>query len=128
MMTPRRGTGSASEGSAPSLRRSRRQNAYAPRSLVLVLRDWLRFLVYIFYCVEGGLLLLIVPWRPLWEQNYFFRQYQLVEQIAMHPVARGMVSGLGVALLVHGVYEVIVATTSRREGREPASRRDGEAA
>jgi len=87
------------------------------------LRDSVRFLVYVFYCIEGGLFLLLTPWSALWSQNFFFERVPLLGALASFAVVRGLVSGLGLALLLHGVEEIVAATQrTRHRSREP---RDG---
>jgi hypothetical protein len=91
----------------------------------LLLRDTLRFLLYVLYCVEGGLFLTIVPWTWMWPQNYFFARFPWLGEVGMRPVTRGLVSGLGVALALHGASEIL--RSALRGGRPPArDRREGE--
>lgn len=55
----------------------------------------LLLLTFIFFCLELGLFLLLLPWSRLWEQNYFlFRYPMLAPYLLAHPV-RGLISGVG---------------------------------
>jgi hypothetical protein len=56
-------------------------------------RIWRALLVVI--CFEMGALLLYLPWTAYWEQNYFLSHYPALLPILLHPVCRGMVSGIG---------------------------------
>jgi hypothetical protein len=56
----------------------------------------LRRLVYLAYFVEVGLLLLVVPWSPFWERNYFLQQWPGLDVLIGNNLVRGAVSGLGV--------------------------------
>ena len=84
----------------------------------LFVRDSVRFLIYILYCVEGGLFLMVVPWIGLWERNWFFDAFPLIAAVGLHPVSRGLVSGLGLALLLHGIAELARLTRTPRDSGE----------
>ena len=75
-------------------------------------RDALRFLVYVLYCLEGGVFLTLAPWSALWKSNYFFQLLPLLGTIGLHPVARGLVSAVGVLLFLHGIAVVFRALHS----------------
>ena len=66
----------------------------------------LRRLVYLAYFVEVGLLLLVVPWSPFWERNYFFQRWPSVDVLIGNNLVRGAVSGLGVINLWAAVAEL----------------------
>ena len=60
-------------------------------------RLWRRIqtIVFIVFCLEMGLVLVLFPWSNLWDRNYFF---SLVPQWAMvfsSSYVRGAVSGVG---------------------------------
>ncbi len=62
-------------------------------------------IVYILFCLELGVFLFILPWIPLWSQNYFVANYPWVSGISLNYFFRGAISGLGVADIWLGVYE-----------------------
>ena len=78
------------------------------------------FVIYMLYCFEVGLFLLIFPWLNLWDQNSLLTHLPEIRPIVLSNYFRGAVSGLGIANLVLGVVEV---TYSRRPlekvGMEP---------
>jgi len=53
-------------------------------------------LVYIFFCFEIGVFLLLFPWLELWPQNYFAGFSPVWREIWNSPYVRGAVSGIGV--------------------------------
>lgn len=64
------------------------------------------FCIYVLYCFEVGVFLLIFPWMRLWEQNNLLAYYPLLRAVVLDNFFRGAVSGLGVANLILGVWEV----------------------
>jgi hypothetical protein len=54
---------------------------------VLLLLVWL----------DVGLVLILLPWSPFWETNYFLNSYPRLIPILLNPYLRGAVSGLGLA-------------------------------
>jgi hypothetical protein len=63
-------------------------------------------LLYLAYFVEVGLLLLVVPWTPFWERNYFAQLWPGVEPLLRNNMVRGAVSGLGVVNLWAAMSEL----------------------
>jgi hypothetical protein len=55
---------------------------------------WLAIL-YIVFCFELGVFLLLLPWVSLWERNFFTHHYLWISAIARNYFVRGAVSGLG---------------------------------
>ena len=46
--------------------------------------------------LEMGAMLLYLPWSGYWEQNYFLNHFPSLLPVVLHPVFRGVVSGIGV--------------------------------
>jgi hypothetical protein len=42
-----------------------------------------------------GVLLVLVPWLPYWDHNFFLDRYPGLIPILLHPSIRGAVTGLG---------------------------------
>jgi hypothetical protein len=53
-------------------------------------------LVYIFFCFELGIFLLVFPWVDMWQQNFFSGIAPSWYQVWNSPYLRGAISGLGV--------------------------------
>ena len=52
--------------------------------------------IFLAYFVEVGLLLLVVPWSPFWDRNYFVQVWPAMDALMRNNMVRGAVSGLGV--------------------------------
>ena len=63
-------------------------------------------LVYLAYFVEVGLLLLVVPWSPFWERNWFVQVWPQLDVLVSNNLVRGAVSGLGVINLWAAMSEL----------------------
>lgn len=68
----------------------------------------LLFFVYLLYCFEVGLFLLIFPWMQLWDHNSLLSYLSdPLRDVLLSNYFRGAVSGLGLANLLLGVWEVL---------------------
>ena len=63
-------------------------------------------LLLVAYFVWVGLLLLVAPWRPFWEQNYFAHAFPLLGSITRNLFIRGAISGLGLVNVAAGLAEL----------------------
>ena len=68
-------------------------------------RPWLQFL-YLLYCVEAGIFLLLVPWSPVWIHNYF-AQIPVLRPILGSGYLRGAVSALGLLHLAVAARDLV---------------------
>ena len=61
--------------------------------------------VFILYCATVGVVLVIVPWSPGWDQmlSYLSGQYELLRL----PLLRGALSGFGLVHLVWCVHDLL---------------------
>jgi hypothetical protein len=73
-----------------------------------------RRLLLVAYFIEVGLLLVLVPWSPFWERNYFLATYPALHEIVRNNYVRGAVSGLGVVNLLMGFHELASVLLARR--------------
>jgi len=71
-------------------------------------------LLLVAYFIEVGLLLVLVPWSPFWERNYFVTAVPAIHQIISNNYVRGAVSGLGVVNLLMGFNELASMLMARR--------------
>ncbi|HYL10031.1 MAG TPA: hypothetical protein VEU31_04785 [Candidatus Acidoferrales bacterium] len=53
------------------------------------------YALLVLLCFELGVLLLLLPWFGLWEQNYFLNRFPSLVHVMLNPAVRGAVSGLG---------------------------------
>lgn len=64
-------------------------------------------MLYIAFFVEGGLLLVILPWSEFWERNYFGLASPWVHAVMVNDFVRGAISGLGILNLAAGLAEIL---------------------
>jgi len=64
-------------------------------------------LLFVAYFLEVGALLVLLPWLPFWDRNYFGDVFPLLGAVARNDFVRGAVSGLGVVNLVAGFSELV---------------------
>lgn len=75
-----------------------------------------RFL-FILYCIDAGVLLLLAPWSLTWDRLALELPLGLLRGLFLHPVARGAVSGFGLVHLVWGAHD-LDALLARRRGHD----------
>jgi hypothetical protein len=78
--------------------------------------------LFIIFCFELGLFLLVYPWTDGWSDNYFAWAIHGIEQPAWHSFwdnsyVRGAISGLGLVNLWIAVTEVFRMFSRRTKGR-----------
>ena len=64
------------------------------------------FSIYVLYCFEIGLFLVIFPWMDVWSKNSLLSHYPAVQGLFLNNFFRGGVSGLGLANVVLGTWEI----------------------
>jgi hypothetical protein len=74
----------------------------------------LKRLLLVAYFIEVGLLLVLVPWSPFWERNYFLTAFPALLDVIRNNYVRGGVSGLGVVNLLMGFSELASVLLARR--------------
>jgi hypothetical protein len=57
--------------------------------------------------------LVVVPWSPFWERNWFFRSAEWIADAGQSGYARGAISGVGVLMLLYGLVELAGWIASR---------------
>ena len=66
-------------------------------------------LLYVFFCFEIGVFLLLFPWLDVWQQNYFSTLSPGWYQFWSNAYVRGAVSGLGlvdIAISFSGLFRL----------------------
>jgi hypothetical protein len=76
-------------------------------------------LLFILYCVEAGLFLLLAPWSPLWDRNVLLIPISGLRTLALHPASRGAVSGFGLIHLVWGAHDLDALLSLRKRSARP---------
>jgi len=65
------------------------------------------------YFVEAGLLLIVAPWTPSWEHNYFGALLPAVGALMANEYVRGAVSGIGLITIAAGLRDLTGAVFAR---------------
>ncbi|HEV2495944.1 MAG TPA: hypothetical protein VG204_23170 [Terriglobia bacterium] len=73
--------------------------------------------LYILFCFEVGVCLVIVPWITLWGQNYFVARFPWIALLTRNYFIRGAISGIGVADIWLGFYEIWFRLRRQREAK-----------
>ncbi len=68
--------------------------------------QFLTHLFFTLFCLEIGLVLLLLPWTHLWDNNYFFSVTTQWNELWFSFYLRGAISGLGLLNLWIGLAEV----------------------
>jgi hypothetical protein len=68
-------------------------------------RVWL--VIYVGFCIELGLWLMVAPWRQVWTNNNLLMDYPAVRHILMNYFIRGIVTGLGIIDLGLGISAAV---------------------
>lgn len=64
-------------------------------------------LMFVFVCAAVGVLLVILPWRPEWTDNYLLLGYPGLRTFLSNGFVRGLCSGLGLMDIWIGFWEAI---------------------
>jgi hypothetical protein len=72
-------------------------------------------IVYIIYCFEVGIFLVLLPWFHVWENNALIHRYPLLKAITMSGYIRGAVTGLGLANILLGIKELLSIRQRRHD-------------
>ena len=64
-------------------------------------------IAFIFFCFELGLLLVVFPWSPYWENNLILTYIPSIKHLFLSNYFKGAVSGLGVVDISIGLWETV---------------------
>ncbi|MEO8277008.1 MAG: hypothetical protein ABI639_12390 [Thermoanaerobaculia bacterium] len=62
--------------------------------------------VFLLYCVEAGLFLLIAPWLPAWNRAAAFLPFGSAQDLLLNTWVRSAISSFGLMHLVWGLHDV----------------------
>jgi len=79
----------------------------------------LLFGIYVIYCFEVGIFLIVFPWMDFWRHNMILQYYPALQVLFLNNFFRGAVTGLGLANLILGGWEI--ANYRRRSARKAAA-------
>jgi hypothetical protein len=76
-----------------------------PRYIVWTHR--LSLVVFVVFCIELGMLLAILPWTTVWNQNSFLGAYPALKALIQNNFVRGIATGLGLVDVWVGIWEAV---------------------
>ena len=76
-----------------------------PRASVWLQRVWL--VIYVGFCIELGLWLVVAPWRQVWTNNSLLIDYPALQRVLLNYFLRGAVTGLGIIDLGLGISAAV---------------------
>jgi hypothetical protein len=59
------------------------------------------------FFIELGMILVVIPWTPVWSQNSLLAGYPTLKMIVDHGFVRGAVSGLGLINIWIGISDAV---------------------
>ena len=68
---------------------------------------------FIIYCVEAGVLLILVPWSTVWDRTLLQIPFAALRNFLAHSTFRGAVTGFGLVHLVWGAHDLHALITRR---------------
>jgi hypothetical protein len=74
-------------------------------------------LLFVFLCAAMGVLLVILPWRPEWTDNYFLLGSPGLRAFVSNGFVRGLCSGLGVLDIWIGFWEAVHYGDAKKPGQ-----------
>lgn len=77
--------------------------------------------LFVLYCIEAGVLMLLAPWSPSWDRAVTQIPSFSAQALLFHGALRGAVSGFGLVHLVWGVHDLDEWLARRKLGGHPTS-------
>jgi hypothetical protein len=77
----------------------------APKRVLWLHR--ISLVIFVVFCIELGVLLAILPWTPMWNQNSFLAAYPGLRSFAQHNFVRGIATGVGWVDIWIGIWEAV---------------------
>jgi hypothetical protein len=63
--------------------------------------------IFVILCIEIGIVLIAVPWRPVWSNNALLADYPHLRSIVRLGFVRGIVTGIGLLDIWIGIWEAV---------------------
>jgi hypothetical protein len=79
----------------------------------------IRRLIYVAFFLEVGLLLIVLPWSPFWDHNYFALTWPALRGFLTNNFVRGAVTGLGFVNLCAGFADLALVFAARQRRDTP---------
>jgi hypothetical protein len=81
-------------------------------------------LLFILYCFEAGIFLILAPWTHFWATSPLFQTTPLLTALTESFYLRGMVSGIGILHLFVGVREIFLLVRNPERPRRRVVKRE----
>ena len=78
-----------------------------PRGRAELWVERLKLAVEVIFFIELGMLLIVLPWTPLWTDNSLLTMHPSARAILTHGFVRGALSGLGLINIWIGVWDAV---------------------
>jgi len=82
--------------------------------------DPLLRVLFVVYCIEAGLFLLLSPWTTSWGRLGALLPWSALRDLVLAPWFRGLVTGFGLVHLLWALHDVDLLLRRRGDGPEPA--------
>ena len=84
--------------------------------------------LFVVYCIEAGLFLVLAPWREIWGTLLGYLPYQSLRVLLSEMIARGAISGFGLVHILWGIHDAneIIQGRGRRANSRDSTRGDTE--
>ena len=76
-----------------------------PRHVVWLHR--LSLVIFVVFCIELGMLLAILPWTTVWNQNSFLIAHPTLKAAMQSNFVRGLATGFGLVDIWIGIWEAV---------------------
>jgi hypothetical protein len=77
-------------------------------------QDRITLFLFVVYCAEIGLFLVVAPWTVLWDRTLGQLPSHLLRIVALHPAVRAGVTGFGLIHLIWGLHDLTLLFSRRR--------------
>lgn len=68
--------------------------------------DRITLALFVLYCIEVGLFLLLAPWGPMWERALSWLPSLDLQALGGHPITRSAFSGFGLVHLIWSLHDL----------------------
>ena len=83
------------------------QAAAMPVPRYVIWSHRLSLVVLVVFCIELGMLLAILPWTTVWNQNSFLVAHPGLRSLVQNNFVRGIATGLGLIDIWIGIWEAV---------------------
>lgn len=71
-------------------------------------------ILFILYCVEAGVFLILAPWSANWDRTLIQLPVGWLRDLVLEPFTRGAVTGFGLVHLLWGTHDLELWLSKRR--------------